>query len=250
MNDIENMDEMSRVGSGDDGEVTAEDQAVVKEPATEEEKPKNGPGTGRRGPDKKKRKNPHAGKNGYASYEPKLNPGDNSKLIKVLMDFQRWGIPDVKNVDALYERFDKVLQYCYENDVRITNKLVYYGLGVSHDMIQEWASGISRTPDHMRFAKKVREFCAGYREMLGANGKINPVVLVWWQKNYDGFTDRQEVVVSRADPLGAALPEAELAKRIEATVVEPMLLDSATDDSTTLTNDSTTLAGDSTTVDD
>lgn len=32
--------------------------------------------------------------------------------------------------------------------------------------------------------------------MLGADGKLNPVTLVWWQKQYDGMVDKQELVVT------------------------------------------------------
>jgi hypothetical protein len=29
-----------------------------------------------------------------------------------------------------------------------------------------------------------------------ADGKLNPVVGIFWQKNYDGFKDQQEVVLA------------------------------------------------------
>ena len=44
------------------------------------------------------------------------------------------------------------------------------------------------------------------------DGKINPVVGIFWQKNYDGMKDQQEVVLTpNANPLG----DAESAERLK-----------------------------------
>ena len=52
------------------------------------------------------------------------------------------------------------------------------------------------------------------------SGQINPVTLVWWQKNYDGLVDTQQIVVRPDAPLGDYQSPEELQKRIEANVVE------------------------------
>ena len=56
--------------------------------------------------------------------------------------------------------------------------------------------------------------------MLGADGRLNPVTLVWWQKNYDGLVDRQEVVLTPNNPLGNITDAKQLENRIEGSVVE------------------------------
>ena len=33
------------------------------------------------------------------------------------------------------------------------------------------------------------------REQLAASGKLNPVTAIFWQKNFDGLKDQQEVVI-------------------------------------------------------
>ena len=33
------------------------------------------------------------------------------------------------------------------------------------------------------------------REQLAASGKLNPVTAIFWQKNFDGLKDQQEVIV-------------------------------------------------------
>ena len=72
---------------------------------------------------------------------------------------------------------------------------------------------------HSEFIKKVKKFCAAYREMLGADGKLNPVTLVWWQKNYDGLVDKSEVVLTPNNPLGTITDQKQLEERIAGSVV-------------------------------
>ena len=36
------------------------------------------------------------------------------------------------------------------------------------------------------------------------DGKVNPVTGIFWQKNYDGLKDQQEVVLTPNNPLGEA----------------------------------------------
>ena len=76
-----------------------------------------------------------------------------------------------------------------------------------------WEYGRTQTKAHSDLIKKVKRFCASYREILGADGKLNPVTLVWWQKNYDGLKDQQEVILTPNQPLGEQLQPKELADR-------------------------------------
>ena len=73
--------------------------------------------------------------------------------------------------------------------------------------------------EHRELIKKVKAFCGSYREMLGADGRLNPVTLVWWQKNYDGLVDRQEVVLTPNNPLGTITDQKQLEERISGSVV-------------------------------
>ncbi len=140
-------------------------------------------------------------------------PGDNSKYASILLEINQWGKVDVSDVDALEDRFNQFIKFCSDNDIRITNQLAYLALGIDKDDVYDWVNRRSRTPRHSDFIKKVKNFCASYREMLGADGKLNPVTLVWWQKNYDGLKDQQEVILTPNQPLGEQLQPKELAER-------------------------------------
>ena len=56
---------------------------------------------------------------------------------------------------------------------------------------------------------------AEYRELLGSEGKISPVTMIFWQKNHDGFTDVQQVEISTTGAPEADKTAAEIAAQIE-----------------------------------
>ena len=118
-------------------------------------------------------------------------PGDNSKYAGFLMKIGQWGTVDKSDVQAMEKRFWDYVNLCFEWDVRVTNQVAYYAMGITRDDVYDWENGRSRSSEHSALIKKVKSFCSSYREMLGADGRLNPVTLVWWQKNYDGLVDRK-----------------------------------------------------------
>ena len=122
--------------------------------------------------------------------------GDNAKYAGVLATILSWEPVDKTDVAQLDERFVQFVNFCAENDVRITNQTAYLALGISKDEVYDWGNGHTRDKTHADFIKKVKAFCSAYRELLGAEGKLNPVTLVWWQKQYDGMVDKQELVLT------------------------------------------------------
>ena len=67
--------------------------------------------------------------------------------------------------------------------------------------------------DRTEFIKKVKAACALYREGLMQDGKVNPVTGIFWQKNYDGFKDQQELVVTPTQTLGDDVPIQEIEEK-------------------------------------
>lgn len=126
---------------------------------------------------------------------------------------------DVANVETLKKRFVGFVAYCMMNDIKFGNMAAYTAIGIDKDEVYNWENGRSRTPAHCDFIKKIKRFCGTYRELLGASGAINPVTLVWWQKNYDGLVDSQQVILKPEQPFGADADPNELRKKIEGTIV-------------------------------
>lgn len=155
-------------------------------------------------------KSPCIGSNGVHT-----KPGDNSKLIGVMLAIHEWGPVNIRNLEELEKRFWDTIMFCGENDIRITNQLMYYAMGLDRNYVYKWSQGVELpTPGHKDFVKKVKAFCACYREMLGANGKLNPATLIWWQKNYDGFTEMPDQPLEDQNPLGGTEDKAQLEQRI------------------------------------
>ncbi len=147
-------------------------------------------------------------------------PGDNSKIAGTLLQILQWGEVDRSNIQALESRFWQFIEFCMNNDIRITNQMTYLALGINKDIAYDWEHGHSRTIEHCNFIKKVKSFCASYREQLGADGKLNPVTLVWWQKNYDGLVDKSEVVLTPNNPLGDMKDPTDIRKRLSEGIVD------------------------------
>lgn len=129
-------------------------------------------------------------------------PGKNTKIASAMLEFMSWGEVDKSDVQAMEARFLRYIQYCAENDLKIGNQMAYLAVGISVDDAFNWTNGGLRTKEHSNFIKKVKKFCASYREASMGEGTLNPVTGIFWQKNYDGLTDKQEVVLTPNNPLG------------------------------------------------
>lgn len=54
-----------------------------------------------------------------------------------------------------------------------------------------------------------------YREQLGLQGKLNPVTMIFWQKNYDGLEDNTRLEVTARPATDPQLTPDEIQKQIE-----------------------------------
>ena len=110
---------------------------------------------------------------------------------------------DYDDVEEMERRFQRYLQKCAEWDMKIGNQAAYAAIGINKDVVYEWTNRQLGNPRRTEFIKKVQQFCAMYREGLMEDGKVNPVTGIFWQKNYDGMKDQQEVVLTpNTSPLG------------------------------------------------
>ncbi len=63
--------------------------------------------------------------------------------------------------------------------------------------------------------KKSLEIMSSIREQLAASGKLNPVTAIFWQKNFDGLKDQQEVIVEPRKQIEADQTPEEVQKMLE-----------------------------------
>lgn len=148
-------------------------------------------GRGSAGADNARKHSPCIGDNGIT-----VEPGDNTKYAGFLGTIVGWPKIDKTSLNDLEERFQMYIQYCATHDMRIGNQTCYLALGINKDDVYDWEHGRKGTPRHSDFIKKVRNFCAAYRECLMQDNKVNPAVGIFWEKNYDGLKDQQDLVLT------------------------------------------------------
>lgn len=156
--------------------------------------------------DKQKRRARAAGDNPnnmIAMQNPDLPENYNRDQISFMLEIMPTEPLDNTDVAEMERRFDRYLRICAERDMRVTNKGAYLAIGITDDNVYDWSVRREANPERAAFIKKVQKVCSFYRESMMASGKINPVVGIFWQKNYDGMKDQQEVVLTpNQSPLG------------------------------------------------
>lgn len=138
-----------------------------------------------------------------ADNNPDLPQGYNSRRIEFMMAILPTEPLDYNDVDEMERRFENYLRMCHEWDMKIGNQAAYAAIGIDKGTAYDWINRSNGNPRRSHFVKKVQKVCAMYREGLMEDGKVNPVTGIFWQKNYDGLKDQQDVVVSaNTSPLG------------------------------------------------
>lgn len=118
---------------------------------------------------------------------------------------------DHNNIDELRLRFYSYLELTQLTNMKISNMTAYLSIGMTTGKAQHLAQNGS---DAMKdLLMEIQAVCAGYREMVTADGKLNPVTSIFWQKNYDGMKDKQEQEVIIKDPLGEIKSKEEIQKK-------------------------------------
>ena len=126
-----------------------------------------------------------------------LPSGENTKYIAHTLEVQQIGIgSDPSNIEDLKGRFIRYLEVCAKNDMKLGNMAAYCAMGITKDMAYQWEHGASRGSEHGAFIRFVKSVIAAYRETAVAEGKINPVIGIFWQKSFDGLNEMTEVDAS------------------------------------------------------
>ena len=150
------------------------------------------------------------GQNLKEKHNPQLEEGYNQKFITFLAEITPETMVKNDDVDEMERRWAHYLRTCIKYDMKIGNMAAYTAIGITKNQADEWVSRNTSNPRRTEFIKKVKAACALYREGLMQDGKVNPVTGIFWQKNYDGFKDQQELVVTPTQTLGDDVPIQEI----------------------------------------
>lgn len=202
---------------------------------------------GVRGKDRKPRKTDGYGANGrktiakarksnpiaIAQDEAKVPNEYNAKYLSFLAEITPTEPLDKTDVAEMERRFQHYLQVCAERGMKVSNQAAYLAIGINKDDVYDWTTRSSIMPERSEFCKKVQQICAVVREGLMSDGKVNPVVGIFWQKNYDGLRDQQEHIIAPVNPLGEGRSAEELQKKYS----DAAYIDVDAEEQKTLTDD-------------
>lgn len=124
------------------------------------------------------------------------NDGDIAKITREAMTIGfLWEPIDTMDSEQLRDRAIEYLNYCIDNDSRPGNMGLYSAWGLSRQAVSQALQSGSSSP-RIDTIRKSLDILANIREKLMAEGKINPVTGIFWQKNFDGMKDVQDVVLT------------------------------------------------------
>ena len=125
------------------------------------------------------------------------NDGDIAKITKEALTVGLiWDPIDTKDPEQLKQRAIDYFNYCIANDSRPGNMGLYSAWGLSRQAVNQALRSETANSARIDTIKKCLDILAAIREKLMAEGKINPVTGIFWQKNFDGMKDTQDVVLT------------------------------------------------------
>ena len=119
---------------------------------------------------------------------------------------------DINNPESLLACFHEYLKLCLENGMRIGNMGAISSMGINASTLSRWKNGTIRADDprYRRLAEYICNVCSTSREQLISDGKINPVIGIFWQRNFDGLrndTEQQQSILDNPEGLDTTSSE-------------------------------------------
>lgn len=146
-----------------------------------------------------------------------VNKDENAVFCQYALDIFNAPTVDLKDSEAVADAISGYFNSCIERGLRPGNLGLYAVLGLSKQEVSNELRGVTHklSTSTIDLIKKAKVALSTYREMLGSTGKINPVTLIFWQKNYDGLEDKQTMEITPAKgPEPEQTPE-EIAAQLE-----------------------------------
>ena len=134
-------------------------------------------------------------------YQLDLQPGDNSKAIGIIMQFNDLPVVDLKNPEEVRDRVRQYFQMCFDNDFKPT--VSSYAAAMGYDRKSLWAllnkrevGGWENLPTlTIDYLKRGYDSLEQLWEYYMQNGKINPVSGIFLAKNNFGYVDKTEYTI-------------------------------------------------------
>ena len=128
-------------------------------------------------------------------------PGENARFIRFALE--SWDLPpiDISDPEQVKERLGMYFKHCAENDRKPQIVGMCNWLGITRETLNTWRNGGYRSGTHSDIIKKavsfIEEMWADYMQ----NGKLNPASGIFLAKNWYGYKDVADVVVTPNNPM-------------------------------------------------
>ena len=130
---------------------------------------------------------------GYPVAETEEEKDYNSRLIDHLMMIQQISAEaDKDDLNSLKSCFINYLKLCQQDGFSVGNIAAYAAMGMSAADFQNFAR--RKDPEIRSFCAFIRQTCAVSRETMVSDSKLNPVIGIFWQRNFDGLRNDTEQV--------------------------------------------------------
>ena len=117
----------------------------------------------------------------------------NARLIQHIMDIHEIAAhADRNDVNTLKSCFVAYLQLCQKNGFAVSNLAAYASMGFDFPGFNMFIK--RNDPEVREFGRLVKETCGMFRENAVSTNKLNPVIGIFWQRNYDGLRNDTEQV--------------------------------------------------------
>lgn len=112
---------------------------------------------------------------------------------------------DKHDVQSLKSCFVAYLQLCQEDGFSVSNLSAYAAMGFGNSASFDYFIR-KDDPEIREFGALVKGTCSMFRETMVSANKLNPVIGIFWQRNYDGLrndTEQVQAVQETEDEYGS-----------------------------------------------
>lgn len=147
-----------------------------------------------------------------------VQPGDNARFIRFAL--ASWDLPpiDISDPKQVEDRILLYFKHCAENDRKPQIIGMANWLGVGRSTLDDWKRGRVRSGAHSDVIQKAVSLLEEQWIDYMQSGKVNPAAGIFLAKNWYGYKDTQDVVVTPSAPYEEGNPEDVAKKYVEGMV--------------------------------
>ena len=117
----------------------------------------------------------------------------NSRLIDYVLKVRQISkTVNIKDPETIIAGFYSYLELSQIYGFKISNLSACAAIGIDRQTLTNWLNG--KRAEYREIAETIRSICDMYREPMIADNKLNPVIGIFWQRNYDGLRNDTEQI--------------------------------------------------------